>query len=525
MTEGSELCLSVDLGTGGPKIGLVTLDGEVVAHDVHHVTTYYGDDGAATQDADEWWALITEATKRLLSTSRVDASLVRAVAVTGQYASTVPVDANGLPTGPCLTWLDTRGGLYSRHALGGPILGYNALKVFRFVHKTGGAPSTAGADPVGQMLTLLHEQPDVVAATRWFMEPIDYLTMRFSGVATATHASRLALWMTDNRRLTTYDYDQQLLDIVGLDAAFLPPLLPFGSIVGFVAPRVAEELGLARDVVVISGIPDLHAAAIGSGATNLFDTHLALSTTSWISCPVPKKKTDVIHSIASVPGLSNDSYVVINSQDTGAKALEWLRDVLAGTGTAMSFDEMTALAATSPPGANGVLFTPWLAGERSPVDNKKIRAGFTNLSVTLTTPDLVRAVMEGVAANSAWLFRYVEKFAGRTLAPIRLVGGGAQSTLWCQIYADTLGRTVVQVDEPLLTQMRGAALLASVALKRRRLDEVATASSGVTFHPSPDVADLYRARAAQTPGLYARDKRWSRRQAAKASRSTQRWRS
>jgi xylulokinase len=514
MSGETELCLSIDLGTGGPKVGLVTLDGEVVAHEVHHVTTHFGDDGAATQDAEEWWAIIRDATKRLLATSSVAPSQIRAVAVTGQYASTVPVDADGVPTGPCLTWLDTRGGHHSRKAVGGPFLGYKARTVLRFVKKTGGAPSTAGADPIGQMLTLLHDHPDVVAASRWFMEPVDYLTMRFSGQASATHASRLATWMTDNRHLTTYEYDRQLLALVGLDASYLPPLLPFGSIVGAVTSSVAEELGIAPDAVVITGIPDLHAAAIGAGATNLYDTHLALSTTSWISCPVPKKKTDVNHSIAAVPGLTNDSYVVINSQDTGAKALEWLQGVLAGSGTCLSFEEMTTLAATSPPGAHGVLFTPWLAGERSPIDNKRIRAGFTNLSVTTTTADLVRAVMEGVAANSAWLFKYVEKFAGRSLSPIRLLGGGAQSTLWCQIYADTLGREVEQVPEPLLAQMRGAALLASVALKRRQLKDSVGHVSGQRFQPSSDVADLYRARAAQLPSLYARDKKWTRKHSA-----------
>jgi xylulokinase len=511
VTTESELCLSIDLGTGGPKVGLVTLDGEVLGYEVHHVATHYGDDGAATQDAGEWWSLITDATKRLLAASSISASRVRSVAVTGQYASTVPVDANGLPTGLCSTWLDTRGARYSRQAIGGSFQGYNARKVLPFVRKTGGAPSPSGADPVGQILYLTHEQPDVVAATRWFMEPVDYLTMRFTGVASATHASRLAMWMTDNRRLSTYDYDPQLLAMVGLDVKFLPPLLPIGSIVGTVTPSVASALGLALDTVVITGIPDLHAAALGSGGIDFYDTHLALSTTSWISCPVPKKKTDINHSIASVPGLTNDSYLLIDNQETGAKALEWLRGILAGSGTEMSFEEMTTLAATSPPGANGVLFTPWLAGERSPVGNKRLRAGFSNLSVTTTTADLVRAVMEGVASNSAWLFKYVEKFAGRTLSPIRILGGGAQSTLWCQIYADTLAREVEQVPQPLLAQMRGVALLASATITHRRLNDVTAHERGVAFHPSSDEASLYRTRADQFPSLYDRDKRWSRR--------------
>jgi xylulokinase len=509
MTE--ELCLSIDLGTGGPKIGLVSLDGNVLDYELHSVATTYTSDGGATQDPVLWWQLISDTTRRLMQRPDVTKEMVKAVAVTGQYASTVPVDANGLPTGPCLMWLDTRGREFSRRAIGGPVEGYNPRKILPFVRKSGGGPSPSGADPTGQILYLMNREPQIMSVTRWFMEPVDYLTMRFTGVASATHASRLASWLTDNRDLTRYDYDEQLLKIVGIDERNLPPLQAIGSVVGTVATIVAEELGLSPDTVVITGIPDLHAAAIGSGATGLFETHVALSTTSWISCPVPRKKTDAIHSITSVPGLSNDSYMVIDNQETGAKSLEWVRALLAGTGAALSYDEMTSLAATSAPGAGGVLFTPWLAGERSPIGNKHLRGGFTNLSLDTTTADLIRSVMEGVAANSAWLLGYVEKFVGRELTPLRLLGGGAQSSDWCQIYADALAREVEQVPEPMVAQLRGAALLAAIGLGRYRLDEVAgLRPRGRTFSPNRDVADLYRTRRAQFPSLYTRDKKWSR---------------
>jgi xylulokinase len=507
----SELCLSIDLGTGGPKVGLVTLEGEIVAHEAHAVTTHFSADGGAVQDPSEWWTIILAATKRLLSEVEGAPLNVRAITVTGQYASTVPVDANGEPTGPCVTWFDTRGGHYTRDAVGGWFQGYNPRKILPFVRKTGGAPSTAGADPIGQILFIQRTQPDVAAATRWYMEPIDYLTMRFTGVASATHASRLAMWMTDNRRLSDYRYDAQLLSLVGLDDKYLPPLQAFGSIVGTLSESVAAELGISKDVVVVTAVPDLHAAALGAGATSLYETHLALSTTSWISCPVPKKKTDVNHNIAAVPGLSNDSYVIIDNQETAAKALEWLQGVMAGSGAKLSFQELGALAGASPPGSNGVRFTPWLAGERSPISNKHIRAGFTNLSITTTSADLVRSVMEGVAANSSWLFGYVEKFAGRTLSPIRMVGGGAQSSLWCQIFADTLNREVHQIDQPLLAQLRGAALLAGPALGHRSLTEIPSPKATV-FEPSAEGSDT-RDRADDIRGLYERDKRWSRRRA------------
>lgn len=508
-----ELCLAIDLGTGGPKIGLVTLGGEIVASEVHPVATIFGTDGAATQNANEWWSLVVDSTKRLLAAVPGAAGRVRAVGVTGQYASTVPVDANGIPTGPCVTWLDVRGGRYTREKVGGWFLGYNPRKVLTFVRRSGGAPSTAGADPIGQIHLIRHEMAEVDRATRWFMEPIDYLTMRFTGVASATHASRLAMWMTDNRALSDYRYDERLLDLAGLDARYLPALQPFGSVVATLSDAVARELGLSRDVIVVSAMPDLHAAAIGTAATRHYQTHLALSTTSWISCPVPAKKTDVNHNIAAVPGLSNDSYILIDNQETGAKSLEWLRGVLSGPGATPTYEELSELAATSRPGANGVRFTPWLAGERSPIANKHIRAGFSNLSITSERADLVRAVMEGVAANSAWLFGYVEKIAGTSLSPIRLVGGGAQSSLWCQIFADSLQREVLQIDQPLLAQMRGAGLLAACALTHSSLHDVPAPRSRV-YEPADGEKERARARVDGLKVLYERDKRWSRRSRA-----------
>ena len=506
-----ELSLCVDLGTGGPKVALVTLDGDVVAYEVHHVQTTFSDDGGATQDADEWWEIICDAASRLLADPRVDRTRVRAVAVTGQYASTVPVDGAGAPTGPCLTWLDTRGGPYTRRAIGGPVQGYRAGAIARFIRKTGGAPSLSGADPIGHMLYLAHEQPELCARTRWFMEPVDYLTMRFCGVASATHASRLAMWLTDNRQLERLAYDPSLLGLVGLSADKLPPLVRTGTALGPLTPDTARRLGLGNDVTVLTGLPDLHAAAYGAEATTLHATHVALSTTSWISCPVPKKKTDILHSIASVPGLTHGTYQIIDNQETGAKALEWLQGILAAQGQPMTFDEMTALAATSPPGARGVIFTPWLAGERSPIDDKSARGGFTNLSMTSSTADMIRAVLEGVAANSAWLFSHVEKFAGTSLTPIRLVGGGAQSTLWCQIFADTLGREVHQVRDPMVAQLRGMALAASVSLGRRSFDDLGKNSTPArVFLPDPTSVAVYRHKARELKGLFMLNKKWRR---------------
>lgn len=502
-------CLAVDLGTGGLKVGLVTLDGELLGTELHALTSVSGPGGACTQDAEEWWRLVREAAKRLLAAGAVDATTVRAVAVTGQWASTVPVGEGGEPVGPAVMWSDTRGRPFTRQRVGGPIEGYAPRALWKFVTHSGGAPDLAGADPIGHALHLQANEPETYRRARWLLEPVDYLTMRFTGVASATHASMQASWLLDTRALSTMAYDPELCRLAGVDTDRLAPLRPIGSVVGPVRPDVAIELGLAPDAVAITGLPDLHAAALGSGATGFGEAHLALSTTSWISCRLRKKKTDVFHLQATVPGLDNDSYLLANNQDTGAKSLEWFRSALRLDGAApLGYDELCALAATSRPGANGLLFTPWLAGERSPVGDHGARGGIRGLSLDTQPADLVRSVLEGVALNSRWLFGYVEKFVGARLEPVRLLGGGAQSDLWCQIYADVLGRTVTQVPEPMFAQLRGMALMAGVALGTQRLEDLgALVGTGRRFEPDDDAHRVYDELAPWLAGVHRSERK------------------
>mgnify|MGYP003338370308 FL=1 len=498
-----DLALVVDLGTTGLKVGLATLDGRLEAHRQASVATAYGPHGAARQDAGAWWSAVAGLARELCAAT--DPARIRAVAVTGQYASLVPVDEAGAPVGECVMWMDMTGGRAVRAAVGGPVAGYTPRAVWSFVRKTGGAPSPSGADGTGSLLSLLVEQPDVAARARWFLEPVDYLTMRFTGVAVATHASMVGSWLADNRRLDHLTYDPGLCRLLGITAAqagHLPPLVPFGSLTGEVTAAAAAATGVPEGTPVVTGAPDLHAAALGSGTTPLGGPgHLALSTTSWVSAPVAAKKTDILHSIAAVPGLDASSYLIADNHEIGAKALEWLAGAL-GVPAPVDFDALTAEAARAEPGSGRVLFTPWLAGERSPVESHSARGGFHNLSLATGRPELVRAVLEGVAYNSRWLAGYVDRFAGRPLAPLRLLGGGATSALWCQIHADVLGAPVDQVAEPVVAQLRGMGILAGRSLGVVAADEIdGLARIGARFEPDPAAHAAHEELYAEFPGL------------------------
>ncbi|HET8614543.1 MAG TPA: FGGY-family carbohydrate kinase [Actinomycetales bacterium] len=493
--------LAIDLGSTGLKVGAVTKDGRIVGSVARELTTTFTDDGGVEQDPHTWWQLIREATRLLLDDGQLAPAELVAVGTTGQYASTVPVDADGQPVGPCLMWADDRGRTWSARAVGGPAAGYRATSVLPWLRYTGGLPSPGGADPTGHALYLKHARPELYARTATLLEPVDYLGLRLTGRAAATPASMVASWLTDNRPGAALRYVPSLVRRAGRDADRLPELLPAGSVLGELSADAAAHLGLLPGAPVVTGVPDLHAAHIASGAVDDFAAHLTISTTSWVSCAVPFKKTDVLHQMASVPGVRPGQYLVIDNHETAGVCLQWLRDGVLGG----SYDELVALAEQSEPGAGGVLFTPWLKGERSPVDDRALRASFVNVSLTTDRADLVRAVLEGVAHNMRWLVEVADAFAGRRLEPIRALGGGAQSDLWCQVHADVLGRRVERVDDPEIAQLRGVALYALLALGDVTLDEAASrATASTVFEPGPASTSVYEPMHAEFTRLYGR---------------------
>lgn len=513
MAEPGGAAVAIDLGTTGLKVGLVTFDG-VVRWTEHAEVPMSLADGGYEQDADGWWQMITAMIGRGLAAGVVDPAAVRVVSCTGQWASTVPVDAAGRPVGPCVMWMDERGGRHAGAAVGGPVAGYSPVALARWVRRTGGVPPPNGKGPLGQHLFLTRDRPEVAAAARWFLEPIDYLTTRFTGRATATQASMMGSFLVDLRRLDRLDYDADLVRWSGVDATKLPPLVPTGSVVGPVRPEVAGALGLPEGVVVTTGQPDLHSAQAGSGAVGPGERHLAISTTSWISCPLDRKKSDLLREIIAMPGATQGTYCVFDNIDTAGICLEWFRRATsfgAPAGEPPPMEAVLAAAATSPPGARGVVFAPWLRGAGAPAVDGRVRAGFHNVTLTTTPGDLARAVLEGVAVQNATLHEAVRRFVGAPLAPLRVVGGGARSDLWCQIHADALGVPIERVADPLYGNLRGAALWSAVALGVVRLDRVRElVPVERTFHPDPAHRERYAA-VADAVGRLRRASRRARR--------------
>jgi xylulokinase len=476
------LILAVDLGTSGMKVALITVSGKVLGWEAESVRLMVTPDGGAEQSPDEWWAAFLSAAGRLLRREQDAGPRIEAICCSTQGEGTVPVDKNGKALGNCILWMDMRGASHLKKQLGGLINidGASVGKVLRFVHLTGGMPSMTGKDPAGHMLLIRDTQPDVYAQTYKFLNVLDYMNLRLTGRFVATFDSILTSWVTDNRDPDAVRYHDRLISMLGLDPAKLPEIVACSDVIGTLKAEVAETLGLSKDIKVVAGSIDNTAAAIGSGAVDDYAMHLYIGTSSWMAAHVPVKKTDVLASLASVPCAVPGRYLLTALQATAGGNLTYLRDnilyhkdeLLQEADVPDIFKVLDQIAERVPAGSNGVIYTPWIWGERAPVDDKTVRAGLYNLSLHNTREDIIRAFLEGIAFNTRWLLKPVENFLGRKVESINIVGGGAQSDVWCQIFADVMNVEIKQVADPIYANACGAAWIAAAGLGEIQFSEV-----------------------------------------------------
>ena len=211
MSSGERFILAIDLGTSGPKVALFSTQGELVGSEFEEVRLLLLSDGGAEQSPYEWWEAIQKATERLLGRGIVPNEEITAIAFTGQWSGTVPVDEAGNALSNAIIWMDSRGAPYIQQLINGPlkIQGYALGKLFKWIRLTGGLPATAGKDPIAHILYLKHEYPEIYRRTYKFLEPVDYLGSLLTGHMAASYGSITLHWLTDNRNINSVGYDEK----------------------------------------------------------------------------------------------------------------------------------------------------------------------------------------------------------------------------------------------------------------------------------------------------------------------------
>ena len=508
--------LAIDHGTGGPKSAIVSTTGEVIEWAFQETPIQASKGGSVEQDPDDWWNAIKSTAKKVIDSNRVRVEDIVGICNSSQWSGTVALDKAGNHLMNAIIWMDTRGAKYIEKLYKGllKVSGYNVRKILSFLKRTAGGPTLPGKDPIAHIIYIKNELPDIYDKTSVFLEPQDYVNMKLTGKIAASFASIHLHWVTDARDLNNIHYSKKLIKMVKVDKNKLPAELKNSTdILGPIKKELADELGLEKDTKVVMGAPDIHTATIGSGAVGNYEGHIYIGTSDWIFTHIPYKKTDIAHNLGSLPSAIPGRYVIGNEQEIAGGALSFLRDKILYHKDELLKEEAVPdvykifdrIVEKVPAGANNLIFTPWLIGERSPVDDPDIRGGLYNLSFEMSREHIIRAIFEGVAYNVKWLLIYIENFIkkwvmkerglpkkGIVMPELNIVGGGAQSDVWCQIFADVLNRTIKQVKDPIQANARGAAFIGSVGLGYLKWDEIQRCCEiSNIFTPNPENRKIY----------------------------------
>ena len=418
--------LAIDLGTTEVKVGLVALDGRLLgmaragyATDADPVA------GRAEQDPDAWWGAIGLAIRELV---RLDVGDVVAIGIDGHGPTLVATDAAGRATHPAIIWQDTRS-----TAEQGELAAATGLQGWSLA----GLPAA---------LWLERHEPAAAAATRWYLATWDVVALRFTGIAATS--------LADGQPFP----DPATLDALGLAGAKVPPAIRAGSVVGGVIGPVADALGIRAGTPVVAGIVDAWASYHGAGMVRAADAMDPGGSAGGFGVywDRPLDVPGSFSTIAPLPGL----YSVGGAMAATGRAVDWFRVEVLGGGS--STESLIAEASAVPAGADGVVFLPYLAGERSPLWDPAARGAFAGLALSHGRAHLTRAILEA----SAFAIRHVADAvlaAGAEVRAMRVCGGPARSETWNQIKADVTGFTV-EVPAVLETAVAGAAIVAATGV-------------------------------------------------------------
>lgn len=433
--------LGIDIGTSACKVVVFTENGSVLAQVNEPYQVYYPRQGWAEQKPEEWWKAVCKALKRVLEEKQVHAEAICGIGVDGQSWSAIPVDKEGQVLAPTPIWMDVR----ARDICGRVVQKIGEERSFQ-VAKNSFLPSYT----TPKLLWFQENRPEVYRNTWKFLQSNSYIVYRLTGVMSQDVSQGYGIHFFDMEKLC---YDEQLAGDMGLSADLLPALYGCDQIVGGVTKKAAEATGLKEGTPVVAGGLDAACGSLGAGVYRKGQTQeqggqaggMSICTDRALGHPKLILGTHV------VPGL----WLLQGGTVGGGGAFKWFRQELGG---GLSFDELTAEAQKAPVGSGGVIFLPYMAGERSPIWNPDAKGVFYGLSYDKTRGHMVRAVLEGVAFSLEHNLRTAAE-AGAEAEVLNAMGGAANSVLWTQIKADVTGRTIRVPASDTATAL-GAAILA-----------------------------------------------------------------
>ena len=472
--------LAYDIGTTGVKTCLFEIGSSItlLAGDSEGYSLYIMEDGGAEQDTDEWWAAMCHTTARLLAKTGTAPEQISGISFCSQMQGLVLTDRDGVPVHRPMSYMDQRATEEIRKGIahGPQIAGANVFKLLKSLRITG-AVSTSVKDPMWKYKWIEAHEPENFARAYKWLDVKEYLIHRCTGRFVMTEDSAFATLLYDTRKKA---WSQSLCRTFDVRTEHLPDIIASSDQAGSLTEKAAAELGLAPGTPVFGGGGDASLIGVGAGCTSVGDTHIYCGTSGWVSTVTDRQLVDVSAMIAAIVGAQSGRYNYFAEMETAGKCLEWVRDHLAldeigiylekkditegREAIARSlYDYMTETVAKAPAGSGGVLFTPWLHGNRCPFEDPTAAGMFFGIRLETGKTELIRAVLEGICYHLRWMLE-CEARKVKISDTIRFVGGGALSPVTSQILADITGHTIEVVESPQNVGSVGAAAIAAVGL-------------------------------------------------------------
>lgn len=417
--------LALDMGTSSVKATLFDLQGRSLASASERYGTQHPQNGWAEQNAEHWWQGVIRAVRTLLAQSGAENTEVAAIGCSGHMTGCLPVDKNGAPLYSCLIHSDSRAqAQYERIA--------REIGADRLYEMSGNILDPRAS--LCKMLWFAEAEPEIYARTAKFLQSKDFIAARLTGNTDTTDYSDASHGMLMDVRARAYD--KNLYAQLGLSTDKLPQIRRSIDQAGTLTAEAAALLGLPSGIPVAAGAGDGICANIGSGISRPGDAYISLGTTAWIACCSREPFLDAKKRVFNIQSADGESFGIFGTMQSACGALDWARNILAE----QDLDHWNEAASQIAPGSDGLVFLPYLDGERSPVFDPKAKGVFFGMSASHTRAHFMRAVLEGVA----YALRSIKDALAETMSfeRLRIIGGGAESALWRQIIADVTGCTL-----------------------------------------------------------------------------------
>ncbi len=415
--------LAHDLGTTGVKASLFAEDGRVVASTFEAYGTAYPRPGWAEQDPDAWWRAVCQATRRLLDTSGANPADIASVSYSGQMMACLPVNAAGQPLRSAIIWADVRADAEA-------LLLTERVGRDHVYALTGHRPSASYT--AAKAMWLRAHQPELWARTAKLLQPKDYCAFRLSGAMATDYSDASGTNLFD---LAQRHWSQEILDAIELPPSLLPEAVPSATVIGSVTDETAQATGLAAGTPVVIGGGDGACATAGAGVVRPGNAYTYIGSSSWIAYVSREPVLDPQQRVFTFAHLDPDYLFPTGTMQCAGGSYDWLVKLLQGEDGGPHHAALDALAADVPPGSRGLVYLPYLMGERSPHWNPRARGAYLGLTMAHGRAEVARATLEGVAMNLGLILAAFRE-AGAALESMRVIGGGARSAVWRGILAD-----------------------------------------------------------------------------------------